>query len=214
MAALYFRSRFCIHFLFLLNQPPQAYWLKQSLFAHDSAFCVGLARQFSGLRWTHPGSCGHLMAHLTGAGELRTASVGRWGPWCWVWAGPSFHVGSHYSVTYARSPQHGSRSLQRGERWKWEDPSSGTNTLLLLLCFVGQNKLQGQPDSRGGEIVDTITWWKELRNRTAEFFQTTTPLLHTSRYSSWEAKIIQYCWLSMPRIMNWLSGPLCDRWRV
>lgn len=136
MAAFHFWSRFCIHFLFLLNPPPQAYWLKQSVAICSQNFI--LARQFPSLRWTHPGSCGHLIAHPTEARGFRMASVMRWGPWCSVWAGPSFHVVSHYSVTYPVSSAWQQESSKRG-KVKVERPSSGTQS--CCSCYVSLVKI-------------------------------------------------------------------------
>lgn len=67
---------------------------------------------------------------------------------------------------------------EKGETCKALGVSScGTHTLSFLLCSTGQNKSRGQPTSRGGEIVDTIPGWKELKNSMAMLFPTTTPLL-------------------------------------
>lgn len=122
---------------------------------------VGLAGQFSGLGCTHSGSCGHLMSCLPEAGEFSLASLLCWGRWCWVVGSPSFPCGLSLFSHLSQVSLHGSSSVQRGERGNlqglWSLQLWETHTLSFLLCSTGQNKSRGQPASRGGEIVDTIT---------------------------------------------------------
>lgn len=137
------------------------------------------------------------------AGGWRVSSVlftPALGPWCYMLGRPLAPRRLPLFRDLPHTCFHGSRVF-RGEKLQgpWWPRLQNTQS---HFC-VAQNKSQGQLDSRGREI-DPTAWWKGLQNTTAMFFQNCLPgIVCPSEYSSWEAKIIQYCWSFKLRIKNY-----------
>lgn len=141
-------------FTFCRVSLPRVAWLKQELLARDCAFWVGLAGQCSGHSWTRSGGCGHLMPCLAGAGELQmTAPVCGGGAWCWVLS-RLLPRGSLIHCLLSQASLPGKRSVPRKEKGRLQGslrPQIWNTHSVTLLCPSGENKSQGQPDSRSGE---------------------------------------------------------------